>query len=142
MRCLINNLDLTVTKVGAPQDLYFPNGLTRSDNLNNNERVIIENVTDGDEFTVTVAATNLGTKKTKYSLISTGCYGGVGIGGGLSESEKFANGGSSNGDSEGSVHEKEAGVTPMSNDSPSSRAHLTFVGILLVIPFIRCFLSF
>ena len=130
-----------MVKVGATQYPYFPNGLAQSDNLNNNERVIIEDVTDGDEFTVIVDATNLGTKKTKYSLISTGCYGGVGIGGGLSESEKFASGGS-NVDSEESVHDKEAGVQPKSNGSPISMALSTCVKMSLAFFAIRWFLAF
>jgi hypothetical protein len=89
MRCLLNNLDLTVIKDG---NTYFPNGLKRPDSLNNNERVVMEDVNDREEFKVVVNAKSISKKSQTYSLIATGCFGGVAINSGdLSESEKFAN---------------------------------------------------
>ena len=113
MRCLLNNLDLTVTKDG---EIFYPNGLNRPDNLNNNERIIINDVDDGDEFIVVVHAKSLSNKKQTYSLISTGCYGGVGIGSDMSASQSFANGNSDVIPKTGeSVHEKESGVNTKSS---------------------------
>jgi hypothetical protein len=121
MRCLLNNLDLKVMKDGAT---FFPNGLNKPDKLNNNERIILTNVKDGDEFTVIVNAKSLSGKKQTYSLISTGCYGGIGIGEHLQESAKFANGGtdvSSTGDS---------GV---GTKSSASSPKLSYVGLFLTL---------
>lgn len=120
MKCLLNNLDLTVIKDGIT---FFPNGLNRPDNLNNNERIILTDVNDGDEFTVVVNAKSLSARKQTYSLISTGCYGGIGIGDNLNESEKFANGGSSE-----SVHSK--GSSSIATKSSASVPKLSAIGFL------------
>lgn len=75
LRCLVNDLDLTVTD--ASGKTYYPNGLASRDNLNNVERVIIEDVEDRDEFTITVDAFNLDTFSQNFALVATGCFGGV-----------------------------------------------------------------
>ncbi|KAL7513731.1 hypothetical protein ACHAXN_010998 [Cyclotella atomus] len=118
MKCLLNNLDLTVMKDGVA---FFPNGLNRPDNLNNNERIILTDVNDGDEFTVVVNAKSLSGRKQTYSLISTGCYGGIGIGGDLKESEKFVNGGSS---------VSSNGGTGVSTKNSASLPKLSAIGLL------------
>lgn len=118
MTCLLNNLDLTVMKDGVA---FFPNGLNRPDNLNNNERIILTDVNDGDEFTVVVNAKSLSGRKQTYSLISTGCYGGIGIGGDLKESEKFVNGGSS---------VSSNGGTGVSTKNSASLPKLSAIGLL------------
>jgi hypothetical protein len=92
MRCLLNNLDLTVIKDGK---FYYPNGLLQPDTINNNERVIMENVQDGDEFTVVVNARSLSKTSQVYSIIATGCFGGVGVS--TSDAESFVSGGSGEG---------------------------------------------
>ena len=137
MKCLLNDLDLSVLKDGVK---YYPNGLIRPDRLNNNERIIIDNVKDGEELSATVDAKSLSNEKQKYSLIASGCLEGVGTADDLSESENFANsnfevinsdGGStavtnSNG---GSLHDKEAGVTLNSN---GGSRFSTFIGLICI----------
>lgn len=136
MKCLLNDLDLSVLKDGVK---YYPNGLIRPDRLNNNERIIIDKVKDGEELSATVDAKSLSNEKQKYSLITSGCLGGIGTADDLSESENFANsnfdinsdGGStavtySNG---GSLHDKEAGVTLNSNCG--SRLSI-FIGLICI----------
>ena len=137
MKCLLNDLDLTVLKDGAK---YYPNGLSRPDRLNNNERIIIDNVRDGEELSATVNAKSLTNEKQKYSLIASGCLGGLGTADGFSESENFANSNvgvvNSNGglsgvtnSNGGSLHDKEAGVTLNSNDG--SRLSI-FIGLICI----------
>lgn len=75
LRCLVNDLDLTVTD--ASGKIHYPNGLASRDNLNNVERVIVEDVEDRDEFTITVDAFNLDTFSQNFALVATGCFGGV-----------------------------------------------------------------
>lgn len=78
-RCLINDLDLTITRDGdVNQTVYYPNGLDQSDNINNVERVVVDNVGDGETFSLRVQATNLDEASQKFSLVATGCFGGVG----------------------------------------------------------------
>jgi len=75
---LVNDLDLTVTKDGDTSGkIYYPNGLDSRDSLNNVERVIIQDVEDRDEFTITVNAFNLDTFSQNFALVATGCFGGV-----------------------------------------------------------------
>jgi len=69
--CVINNLDLKVTK---PSAIYYPNGLSGADNINNAERVRISNPTNGVTYTATVTATNINTATQKYSIVASGCY--------------------------------------------------------------------
>lgn len=73
-QCLLNDLDLTVESGGR---LYYPNGRKGPDRINNAERVIIEGVRDGQNATITVTPYNLATKWQHYSLVATGCFGGV-----------------------------------------------------------------
>ena len=75
LRCLINDLDLVVTDMNGK--IYHPNGLDTRDNLNNVERVIIEDVEDQDQFAITVDAFNLDTLSQNFALVATGCFGGV-----------------------------------------------------------------
>ena len=78
-RCLINDLDLTVTRDGdVNQTVYYPNGLNRPDNINNVERIVVDNVDDGETFSIRIRATNLDESSQKFSLVATGCFGGVG----------------------------------------------------------------
>ena len=78
-RCLINDLDLTITRDGdVNRTIYYPNGLDRPDNLNTVERVVVNNVFDGETFSLRVRATNLDEASQKFSLVATGCFGGVG----------------------------------------------------------------
>lgn len=75
-KCLLNDLDLYVTKNG--DDLkYYPNGRSTKDSVNTVERVILgSGVVDDDVFTIHVEASNLSTKSQKFALVSTGCFGG------------------------------------------------------------------
>eukprot|EP00804_Cyclotella_cryptica_P013914 CCRYP_002444-RC/>CCRYP_002444-RC protein AED:0.08 eAED:0.08 QI:101/0.77/0.6/1/0.77/0.7/10/144/934 len=56
---------------------YYPNGLGQPDRRNNAERVIISEVMNKDVATITVTAFNLARYEQKYSLVATGCFGGV-----------------------------------------------------------------
>ena len=72
VKCLINDLDLTVTnsKNGVA---VFPNGRFGKDDLNNVERVRLDSIDHGDEVYVAVQASNLSTASQRYSLVVTGC---------------------------------------------------------------------
>ena len=67
-------MDLTVELGGKT---YYPNNLGRPDRANNAERVIINDVKQGDEATITVSAYNLIQSSQQYSLVATGCFEGV-----------------------------------------------------------------
>lgn len=67
-------MDLTVDLRGVT---YYPNNLGGPDRRNNAERVIIDDVQNGDVATITVNAHNLARFEQKYSLVATGCFGGV-----------------------------------------------------------------
>lgn len=130
MRCLLNNLDLTVIKDGK---VYYPNGRNRPDNLNNNERIIINDVDDGEEFTVVVYAKNLKDKKQTYSLVSTGCYGGVGIGNEMSESQSVASGSSNAASNNGeSNYGNVSGVETKSSSSSSKFSSLVELSVVAI----------
>jgi len=73
-RCLINDLDLTVSLGGK---LYYPNGRSSPDRTNSAERVVVTGVKDGDVATITVEGFNLAKRAQEYSLVATGCFGGV-----------------------------------------------------------------
>jgi hypothetical protein len=75
-KCLLNDLDLYVTKNG--DDLkYYPNGKSTKDSVNPVERVTLESgIADGDVLTLTVDAANLSTESQKFALVATGCFGG------------------------------------------------------------------
>lgn len=78
-RCLINDLDLTITREGdANQTRFYPNGLDQADKVNNVERIVVEYVGDGEAISLHVRATNLDEASQKFSLVATGCFGGVG----------------------------------------------------------------
>lgn len=72
VRCLLNDLDLSITKNGT-STVYYPNGLSSPDTVNNVERIIIDDIQDGDVFIVNVKASNLDRDKQVFSLIVTGC---------------------------------------------------------------------
>jgi hypothetical protein len=74
LNCLLHDLDLTVDLRGVT---YYPNNLGGPDRRNNAERVIIDDVQNGDVATITVNAHNLARFEQKYSLVATGCFGGV-----------------------------------------------------------------
>ena len=75
-RCVLNDLDLTVTRSGDGT-VYHPNGLTSPDRINNAERVVVTGASDGEEFVATVRAHNLDDDVQKFALVSTGCFGGT-----------------------------------------------------------------
>lgn len=55
---------------------YYPNGLQKPDRRNNAERVIVI-VKNGDVATIKVEAYNLARFEQTYSVVATGCFGGV-----------------------------------------------------------------
>lgn len=57
--------------------IHYPNNLSGPDWNNNTERVIIEGVNGGDVATITVTGYDLARKSQYYSLVATGCFGGV-----------------------------------------------------------------
>jgi len=67
---LINDIDLTVMWRG---NFYFPNGRSGPDRNNNAERIILENVAEGDRVMVNVNAHNLQSSTMKYALVLTYC---------------------------------------------------------------------
>ena len=73
-KCVFNDLDLTVN---LSDKIHYPNNLSGPDRNNNAERVIIEGVNDSDVATITVTGYNLAGKSQYYSLVATGCFGGV-----------------------------------------------------------------
>ena len=82
--CLVNDLDLTVVKRergiydndnDTEQDIYYANGRSDYDTLNNVERVRVNvNATVGGEFMVRVEGSNLATLDQMYALVITGCF--------------------------------------------------------------------
>ena len=74
--CVFNDLDLSVERL-ISTDIYFPNGLSQKDHVNNVERVRITNVFDKELFILRVKASNLANPSQKYALVVTGCFGGT-----------------------------------------------------------------
>ena len=72
VRCLVNDLDLSVQKIGSSR-IYYPNGRGSRDSTNNVERVIIGNAVPGDTIRVTVHAANLDRPEQPFALYVTGC---------------------------------------------------------------------
>lgn len=81
-RCLINDLDLEIMKVDSSGKkgkgkIYYPNGKSNGmrDTVNNIERRRIseDDVESGDQFVISVRATNLSQANIQYSLVVTGC---------------------------------------------------------------------
>ena len=75
-KCVLNNLDLSVYRDGDSK-VHYPNGLDGPDDINNAERVQVHGIKDGEKYYIDVKATNLEFSKQKYSLVATGCFGGV-----------------------------------------------------------------
>lgn len=73
--CVLNDLDLRVEM--ADGRTFYPNGLQGPDRNNNAERVIVEGVKDGDVATIIVTGYNLIQDYQPFSLVATGCFGGV-----------------------------------------------------------------
>lgn len=71
---VINDLDLEVSLKGRT---HFPNGKNGKDKKNSAERVIINGVVNGEVATITVTGENLSRMQQKYSVVVTGCFGGV-----------------------------------------------------------------
>jgi hypothetical protein len=71
--CLINDLDLYITDQGQ-STMFYPNGRSSRDTVNNAERIRIDSVQDGATYLVRVNGTNLETSSQDYSLIITGCW--------------------------------------------------------------------
>jgi len=74
VNCVINDLDLEVSLKGRT---HFPNGKNGKDKKNSAERVIINGVMNGEVATITVTGENLSRMQQKYSVVVTGCFGGV-----------------------------------------------------------------
>lgn len=74
VNCVLNDLDLTVSRGGTTK---FPNGLSGPDRTNNAERVIFDDANGGDKFVITVKGTNLLRASQSYSLVASGCFGGT-----------------------------------------------------------------
>lgn len=72
VRCLVNDLDLSVRKAGSSR-VYYPNGLGSRDTTNNVERVILGNAVAGDTIRVTIDASNLDRAEQPFALYVTGC---------------------------------------------------------------------
>ena len=72
-KCLINDLDLYITK---NHDKYFPNGLDKRDEQNTVERVRIEDAEQDDVYNIHINAINLDdeNKTQQYALVFTGCF--------------------------------------------------------------------
>ncbi len=71
MKCMINDIDLMLTKGGSSQSIY-PNGKGNADRVNNIERIRID-VNDGEEYKLSVYGKDLISSTQSYSLIVTGC---------------------------------------------------------------------
>lgn len=71
VRCLVNDLDLSVQKLGSSR-IYYPNGRGSRDTINNVERVIMGTV-PGDTIRVTITAANLDRAEQPFALYVTGC---------------------------------------------------------------------
>ncbi|KAK1742882.1 subtilase family serine peptidase [Skeletonema marinoi] len=71
LNCLVNDLDVLVEEIGGSSKTYYPNGLSRRDNKNTVERIVI-NTSNGERFRVSVKATNLVSEQ-RYSLAIAGC---------------------------------------------------------------------
>jgi hypothetical protein len=74
-KCLVNDLDLLVKNTSSSKT-YYPNGLSKSDTVNNIERVRVKNTANGDKFRVSVEANMLGPgySKQNFALVVTGCF--------------------------------------------------------------------
>eukprot|EP00586_Coscinodiscus_wailesii_P008645 CAMPEP_0172523930 /NCGR_PEP_ID=MMETSP1066-20121228/293918_1 /TAXON_ID=671091 /ORGANISM="Coscinodiscus wailesii, Strain CCMP2513" /LENGTH=897 /DNA_ID=CAMNT_0013307029 /DNA_START=125 /DNA_END=2819 /DNA_ORIENTATION=+ len=72
--CVLNDLDMFVTKNNFTATKYFPNGLGGKDALNNVERVQLD-FNEGDNYTVHIYGYNLVTDFQVFSLAITGCVG-------------------------------------------------------------------
>jgi hypothetical protein len=70
--CVLNDLDLFVTKAGR-NGRFFPNGLGSADTVNNVERVRIDDPEDGVTYTVHVRGSQL-LESQDYSLVISGCF--------------------------------------------------------------------
>mmetsp|Transcript_38416 Transcript_38416/g.75086 ORF Transcript_38416/g.75086 Transcript_38416/m.75086 type:complete len:898 (-) Transcript_38416:234-2927(-) len=66
--CIVNRLDLTVTKGGTT---LHPNGKSGPDTKNNSQRIRFES--DMQSFTVQVEAVNLATPQQEFALVVSGC---------------------------------------------------------------------
>jgi hypothetical protein len=79
VNCLLHDLDLTVTYGGVTYYANCPPGSSncQPDRRNNAERIIINGVQNLDVATITVTAHNLARYEQNYSLVATGCFGGV-----------------------------------------------------------------
>ena len=72
VKCLVNDLDLSVQKAGSSR-IYYPNGRGSRDTTNNVERVILGNAVPGDTIRVTITAANLDRAEQPFALYVTGC---------------------------------------------------------------------
>lgn len=77
LQCLVQDLDLKVKFAATEEPVFFPNGGSEKDTVNNVERVIVssDDIMDGDVLEVSVSAANLASAMEKFSLAATGCFG-------------------------------------------------------------------
>jgi hypothetical protein len=75
-QCLIHDLDLTVESSLSPGQIFYPNGKDSPDRTNNAERVRRE-AADKEVFTIKVEGHNIVYGQEQYSLVVSGCFGGV-----------------------------------------------------------------
>jgi len=75
--CVLNDLDLSITKQGDKEIVYYPNGRDNPDDVNNAERVQIGGVSDEQTFIIRVHARNIQSATQQFALVATACLGGV-----------------------------------------------------------------
>lgn len=71
-KSLVNDLDITV--VGSDNSVYYPNGGTGRDSVNNAESVIVPTPTSGVTYKVKVKANTISQGPQPYSLVVSGCF--------------------------------------------------------------------
>ena len=70
--CVVNDMDLKIQRQGG--STYYPNGLSGRDDVNNVERVRIDNPSNGGVYVATVTATQITTPNQKFSVVASGCF--------------------------------------------------------------------
>jgi len=93
LQCLINNLDLSLVRnKDQSSQVFYPNGRSEPDTLNNAERIRLSNVKHNDTITMYVSAANLMTPTQQFSIVASGCMmGAQGNTINMKEGDVFAN---------------------------------------------------
>jgi hypothetical protein len=74
-KCVFNNLDLTLTRSSTGNQVYYANGLSSRDTINNAEKIRLTSLVQGEVITVTVVATSLTSGSAqKFALVASGCF--------------------------------------------------------------------